>query len=80
MLPAARRGELGHAGLCSLPSSALRSPSLLACPRSLAAGIRRSTCTAAEARFAERTDWLGPDGARCFDCPVDPAPGLRAEQ
>ena len=33
-----------------------------------------STCTAAEARFAERTDWLGPDPARCFDCPVDPAP------
>ena len=33
---------------------------------------RRSTCTAAEARFAERTDWLGPDPARCFDCPVDP--------
>ena len=31
-------------------------------------------CTAAEARFAERTDWLGPDPARCFDCPVDPAP------
>jgi hypothetical protein len=25
-----------------------------------------------EARFAERTDWLGPDPARCFDCPVDP--------
>ena len=36
--------------------------------------LRRSTCTAAEARFAERTDWLGPDPARCFDCPVDPAP------
>ena len=36
--------------------------------------VRRSTCTAAEARFAERTDWLGPDPARCFDCPVDPAP------
>ena len=30
------------------------------------------------ARFAERTDWLGPDPARCFDCPVDPAPA--AEQ
>jgi hypothetical protein len=27
-----------------------------------------------EARFAERTDWLGPDPARCFDCPLDPAP------
>ena len=25
--------------------------------------LRRSTCTAAEARFAERTDWLGPDPA-----------------
>jgi hypothetical protein len=27
-----------------------------------------------KARFAELTDWLGPDPARCFDCPVDPAP------
>jgi hypothetical protein len=26
-----------------------------------ASGIRRSTCTAAEARLASRTDWLGPD-------------------
>jgi hypothetical protein len=48
--------------------------SLRCARRALAAGIRRSTCTAAEARFAERTDWLGPDPARCFDCPVDPAP------
>jgi hypothetical protein len=35
-----------------------------------------STCTAAEARFAERPARLArpPDPARCFDCPVDPAP------
>jgi hypothetical protein len=51
-----------------------RSAITFAARRALAAGIRRSTCTAAEARFAERTDWLGPDPARCFDCPVDPAP------
>jgi hypothetical protein len=41
-----------------------RSAITFAARRALAAGIRRSTCTrAAEARFAERTDWLGPDPA-----------------
>ena len=41
-----------------------RSAITFAARRALAAGIRRSTCTAAEARFAERTDWLGPDARR----------------
>ena len=31
---------------------------------------REGTCTAAEARFAERTDWLGPDPTRCFDSSI----------
>jgi hypothetical protein len=58
-----------------------RSAITFAARRALAAGVRRSKQAPAllrtEARFAERTDWLGPDPARCFDCPVDPA---RAEQ
>ena len=42
--------------------------------RALAAGIRRSTCSAAEAVYFERRDdQPAPDPARCFDCPVDPA-------
>ena len=43
-----------------------------------AAGIRRSTCSAAEAVYLEpRDDQLAPDPARCFDCPVDPAPAAQ---
>ena len=46
--------------------------------RALAAGIRRSTCSAAEAAYLEpRDDQLAPDPARCFDCPVDPAPAAQ---
>ena len=46
--------------------------------RALAAGIRRSTCSAAEAVYLERRDdQLAPDPARCFDCPVDPAPAAQ---
>ena len=46
--------------------------------RALAAGIRRSTCSAAEAVYLEpRDDQLAPDPARCFDCPVDPAPAAQ---
>ena len=42
------------------------------------AGIRRSTCSAAEAVYLEpRDDQLAPDPARCFDCPVDPAPAAQ---
>ena len=38
--------------------------------RALAAGIRRSTCSAAEAVYFERRDdQPAPDPARCFDCP-----------
>ena len=42
----------------------------------LAAGIRRSTCSGAEAAYAVRgcDDQPAPDPARCFDCPADPAP------
>ena len=43
--------------------------------RALAAGIRRSTCSAAEATYAERCDdQPAADPACCFECPVDPAP------
>ena len=46
--------------------------------RALAAGIRRSTCSTAEAVYLEpRDDQLAPDPARCFDCPVDPAPAAQ---
>ena len=47
--------------------------SCAAARRALAAGIRRSTCTSAEAATAERRDPLAADPARCFDCPIDPA-------
>ena len=43
--------------------------------RALAAGIRRSTCSGAEAAYVERCDdQPAPDPACCFDCPADPAP------
>ena len=46
--------------------------------RALAAGIRRSTCSAAEAAYFERhDDQPAPDPARCFDCPVDPIPAAQ---
>ena len=51
-----------------------RSAITFAARRALAAGIRRSTCTSAEAATAERRDPLAADAARCFDCPIDPAP------
>ena len=51
-----------------------RSAITFAARRALAAGIRRSTCTSAEAATAERRDPLAADPARCFDCPIDPAP------
>ena len=36
------------------------------------------TCSAAEAVYLERRDdQLAPDPARCFDCPVDPAPAAQ---
>ena len=42
--------------------------------RALAAGIRRSTCSGAEAAYVQRCDdQPAPDPACCFDCPVDPA-------
>jgi hypothetical protein len=53
-----------------LPTSALRSPSLLA-GRLLLASVG---APALPRRPTSPTDWLGPDPARCFDCPVDPAP------
>jgi len=45
--------------------------------RALAAGIRRSTCSAVEAVYLEPRDQPAPDPARCFDCPVDPAPAAK---
>ena len=43
--------------------------------RALAAGIRRSTCSAAEATYVQRCDdQPAADPACCLDCPVDPAP------
>ena len=49
-------------------------PPFVAC-RALAAGIRSSTCSAAEAVYFERCDQPAPHPARCLlDCPVDSAP------
>ena len=43
--------------------------------RALAAGIRRGTCSAAEATYVQCCDdQPAADPACCFDCPVDPAP------
>ena len=55
----------------------LRSAITFSARRALAAGIRRSTCSCAEAAYCtvERCDdQPAPDPARCFDCPADPAP------
>ena len=53
----------------------LRSAITFSARRALAAGIRRSTCSGAEAAYVERCDdQPAPDPACCFDCPVDPAP------
>ena len=54
----------------------LRSAITFSARRALAAGIRRSTCSGAEAAYAVRgcDDQPAPDPARCFDCPADPAP------
>ena len=53
----------------------LRSAIAFSARRALAAGIRRSTCSAAEATYAARCDDQPAAGpACCFDCPVDPAP------
>ena len=56
----------------------LRSAIAFSARRALAAGIRQSTCSAAEAAYAERCDdQPAANPARCFDCPVDPAPAER---
>ena len=54
----------------------LRSAITFSARRALAAGIRRSTCSGAEAAYVVRgcDDQPAPDPARCFDCPADPAP------
>ena len=53
----------------------LRSAIAFSARRAHAAGIRRSTCSAAEATYAARCDdQPAADPACCFDCPVDPAP------
>ena len=53
----------------------LRSAITFSARRALAAGIRRSTCSGAEAAYVERCDdQPAPDPACCFDCPADPAP------
>ena len=52
----------------------LRSAITFSARRALAAGIRRSTCSGAEAAYVQRCDdQPAPDPACCFDCPVDPA-------
>ena len=52
----------------------LRSAIAFSARRALAAGIRRSTCSAAEATYVQRCDdQPAADPACCFDCPVDPA-------
>ena len=68
---------MGHAGVC--PSAPLGDHLLgPQGARSLPAGIRRSTCSGAEAAYGtyvERCDdQPARDPACCFDCPVDPAP------
>ena len=72
-----RRVALGKRGRYARIQAAplFRSAITFAARRALAAGIHRSTCTTAEARFAERPARLArpPDPARCFDCPVDTA-------
>ena len=55
----------------------LRSAIAFSARRALAAGIRRSTCSAAEATYGyvqRGDDQPAADPACCFDCPVDPAP------
>ena len=53
----------------------LRSAIAFSARRALAAGIRRSNCSAAEATYVQRCDdQPAADPACCFDCPVDPAP------
>jgi len=53
----------------------LRSAIAFSARRVLAAGIRRSTCSAAEATYVQRCDdQPAADPACCLDCPVDPAP------
>jgi hypothetical protein len=59
----------------------LRSAITFSARRALAAGIRRSTCSGAEAAYVERCDdQPAPDPATrraaSFDCPADPAPAL----
>ena len=50
----------------------LRSAITFSACRALAAGIRRSTCSGAEAAYVERCDdQPAPDPACSFDCPVD---------
>jgi len=53
----------------------LRSAITFSARRALAAGIRRSACSGAEAAYVARCDdQPAPDPACCFDCPVGPAP------
>ena len=52
----------------------LRSAIAFSARRALAAGIRRSTCSAAEATYVRSALRRSADPACCFDCPVDPAP------
>ena len=53
----------------------LRSAIAFSARRALAAGIRRSTCSAAEATYVQRCDdQPAADPSCCFDCTVDPAP------
>ena len=58
-----------------LEGPAFNTPNVFVARRALAAGIRRSTCSAAEATYAARCDdQPAADPACCFDCSVDPAP------
>jgi hypothetical protein len=84
-IPAARRGELARVATQGCPPL-FRSAITIAARRGLAAGIRRSTCTACRGGPLRRAHRLArsapPDArrpARCFDCPVDPAPAEHSD-
>jgi hypothetical protein len=56
---------------CAPLAPLFRSAITFSARRALAAGIRRSTCSGAEAAYVERaaTAQPAPDPACCFDCP-----------
>ena len=72
-LRALRPGEIGRT-----PSEMAKNRVNISPRNIFSTRTRRSTCSAAEAVYLEpRDDQLAPDPARCFDCPVDPAPAAQ---